>query len=352
MAQKLTDLEVDRVDVVGRGANNRVFMVKKAVHSATAQPVKTEGGVDYSEADFAHAPDPHDPTQWKFRLTKEPGKPHPQMVGQAVSGIGDNGYQGTNGNIPEEDMPRVKERIRDAWRRLHPDLTDSDMPGEIREDLDGKPPIQKGASEDEPEDQGDLTEEDGTVSKSAFSGLARWARDIIRKAAGRPGPEEGAEDMGMTADEVKKAMKEAVDEGLLTFTERLDKIEKSIGDGQDEAGAEGVAKAAGPFVKCSKCGASIDVSKCDTVEKAGPGDGKDTEGMDAGGAAKPGDTEGTYSGLAKADVTKAVAEAVAPLGERLDRIEKTQGQRQSNVTKSAAEIAAEGKSTSMWSGLI
>ena len=251
MAQKLTDLEVDRVDVVGKAAINRIFMVKKGV-----------------------------------------------------------------------------------------------------EDSEGEESIQEEAPEADAGGADDLSWEDDDVSKSATGGLRQWAREIIRKVAGRPGPEEGAEDMGMTAEEVKKAMKEAVDEGLLTFTERLDKIEKSIGDGQDEAGAEGVAKAAGPFVKCSKCGASIDVSKCDTVEKAGPGDGKDTEGMDAGGAAKPGDTEGTYSGLAKADVTKAVAEAVAPLGERLDRIEKTQGQRQSNVTKSAAEIAAEGKSTSMWSGLI
>jgi hypothetical protein len=73
--------------------------------------------------------------------------------------------------------------------------------------------------------------------------------------------------------------------------------------------------------------------------------------MDAGGAAKPGDTEGTYSGVNKADITKAVQEAVAPLGERLEKIEKAQGQRQSGVAKSAADEAA-GAKGSMWSGVL
>ena len=113
MAQKLTDLEVDRVDVVGKGANNRVFMVKKAA----------------------------------------------------------------------EDEESIQEEAPEA-----PD---------------------------------ELSWEDEDVCKSAEGGLKAWARNIIRKVAGLPGPERGDTDMGMTADEVKQAMREAVDEGLAPFDERL-----------------------------------------------------------------------------------------------------------------------------------
>ena len=235
MAQKLTDLEVDRVDGVGRGANNRGFMVKKAA----------------------------------------------------------------------EDEESIQEEAPEA-----PD---------------------------------ELSWEDEDVSKSAEGGLKAWARNIIRKVAGLPGPERGDTDMGMTADEVKQAMREAVDEGLAPFDERLSVVEKAATEAAEGDGTESVEKAVPPqFVKCSKCGASIDVSKCDKVEKA------DT--IDEAPVVKSAEVI-TPEAIAKA-VTEAVGEAIKPLDERLGIIEKAAGQRQSGVAKSAADIAAEGKAKSPWAGVL
>lgn len=53
-------------------------------------------------------------------------------VGGAIAALGPKGFRGQKVQIPEADLPGVIARVRAAWRKFHPDMTDEDMPQAIR----------------------------------------------------------------------------------------------------------------------------------------------------------------------------------------------------------------------------
>lgn len=53
-------------------------------------------------------------------------------VGGAIAALGPKGFRGQKVEIPEADLPGVIARVRAAWRKFHPDMTDEDMPQAIR----------------------------------------------------------------------------------------------------------------------------------------------------------------------------------------------------------------------------
>jgi len=53
-------------------------------------------------------------------------------VGAAIAALGPKGFRGNKVEIPEADLPGVIARVRAAWRKFHPDMTDEDMPAVIR----------------------------------------------------------------------------------------------------------------------------------------------------------------------------------------------------------------------------
>lgn len=53
-------------------------------------------------------------------------------VGAAIAALGPKGFRGNKVQIPEADLPGVIARVRAAWRKFHPDMTDEDMPAAIR----------------------------------------------------------------------------------------------------------------------------------------------------------------------------------------------------------------------------
>ena len=94
---------------------------------------KTEDGQKYPASDYAYVPDPDSPSGWKLRLTSTPGgAPDPGIVGAAVAALG-KGFRGQKVQIPAEDLPRVKARVRAAWHKAHPDAKPDDMPDALTE---------------------------------------------------------------------------------------------------------------------------------------------------------------------------------------------------------------------------
>ncbi len=100
--------------------------------------MKTEDGVEFPAGDFAYVPDREKPSTWKLRLTSAPGgSPDSHIVGAAVAALGP-GFRGQKVQIPADDLPAVKRKVRAAWRKAHPDAKEEDIPAAIKasEDVD------------------------------------------------------------------------------------------------------------------------------------------------------------------------------------------------------------------------
>lgn len=86
-----------------------------------AKEGKTEDGKVFPASDYAYVPDPEKSSTWKLRLTSTPGgKPDTQIVGAALAALGP-GFRGNKVEIPEADLAGVKNKVRAAWKELHPD---------------------------------------------------------------------------------------------------------------------------------------------------------------------------------------------------------------------------------------
>lgn len=114
---RLKNLHLDEVSLVPKGANRRRFTVFKALHDHR----KTEGGMEFPPAAFAHVPDPTQPSTWKLRLWETPDKKvTAAQVGRAVAALGPGGFRGNRVQIPAADLPGVKAKVRSAWKQVHP----------------------------------------------------------------------------------------------------------------------------------------------------------------------------------------------------------------------------------------
>ena len=93
---------------------------------------KTEAGESFPSAAYAYVPDPDKPSTWKLRLWKTPtGGPDPGIVGAAVAALGE-GFRGNKVQIPSVDLPKVKAKVRAAWKVANSDKDSEEMPEVIR----------------------------------------------------------------------------------------------------------------------------------------------------------------------------------------------------------------------------
>ncbi|MCL6597951.1 MAG: hypothetical protein K6T81_04355 [Alicyclobacillus macrosporangiidus] len=96
------------------------------------KPMKTENGVEFPAEAYAYVPDPEKPSTWKLRLWEDPDKKETaRQVGMAVAALGE-GFRGNKVEIPAEDLPKVKAKVRAAWKKTHPDASDDDMPDVLK----------------------------------------------------------------------------------------------------------------------------------------------------------------------------------------------------------------------------
>jgi hypothetical protein len=97
-----------------------------------AEPTKRENGYDFPASAYAYVPDPEKPSTWKLRLWETPDKKEtPRQVGMAVAALGE-GFRGNKVEIPAEDLPKVKAKVRAAWKKVHPDASDDEMPDVLK----------------------------------------------------------------------------------------------------------------------------------------------------------------------------------------------------------------------------
>jgi hypothetical protein len=131
---RLEGLRVDEVALVDRGANPEAHVLfwKRAVEKA---PTKTEDGESYPAAAFAYVPDPEKPSTWKLRIWESPSKGvTARQVGAAVAALGPGGFRGNRVQIPAEDLPKVKAKVRAAWLKANPDRKPDEVPAVLKGD--------------------------------------------------------------------------------------------------------------------------------------------------------------------------------------------------------------------------
>jgi len=135
--QQLTDIVLDEVSLVDKGANQHAHVIlAKRADPVEKAATKREGGKDYPAGDFAYVPDSTKPSTWKLRLTSTPGgDPDPRIVGAAAAALGP-GYRGQKVDVPAADLAAVKRKVAAAWRKANPDKKREDMPAVLKKSAD------------------------------------------------------------------------------------------------------------------------------------------------------------------------------------------------------------------------
>lgn len=96
------------------------------------EATKTEDGVEYPASAFAYVPDSDKPSEWKLRLWEDPEKKVTRFqLGRAAAALSPGGFRGQKVEIPREDLPAVKRKIRTEYRKL--DVEDEDIPKWVKE---------------------------------------------------------------------------------------------------------------------------------------------------------------------------------------------------------------------------
>lgn len=92
------------------------------VERSSKATMKTENGEQFPAEAFAYVPDPEMPSSWKLRLWEtNADRETARQVGAALAALGPSGFRGNRVEIPADGLAGVKARVRDAWRKVHPD---------------------------------------------------------------------------------------------------------------------------------------------------------------------------------------------------------------------------------------
>lgn len=112
-------------------------------------PTRTEDGKTYEKGDYVYTPDDV-PSHWKLRVAEYvDGEKRitAAQVGRAVAAL--TNYRGNKVEIPDEDLPAVRRKLRTLWRQTHPDADPEEMPESIREKKAGAEVISTSLSMEE-----------------------------------------------------------------------------------------------------------------------------------------------------------------------------------------------------------
>ena len=173
---KKADIKQSLADYIGAVSSmteDKEFL--KSASEVIEKATKKEQGEEFTAADYAYTPDKDKPSTWKLRLTNTPGgDPDSKIVGAAVAALGPKGFRGNKVQIPEEDLPGVKAKVRRAWLKANPDKSKEDLPTAIQktqEEIEMKKTLEfyKAMST--------LTD----IQKEYFNGLSDSEKDAIVK---------------------------------------------------------------------------------------------------------------------------------------------------------------------------
>ena len=97
-----------------------------------AKETKREDGEDFPAAAFAYVPDPDRPSTWKLRLWDSLQERETRaQVGRAVAALGPAGFMGNRVEIPAADLPAVRRRVLQAWRKVNE--PDAEVPAALKQ---------------------------------------------------------------------------------------------------------------------------------------------------------------------------------------------------------------------------
>ncbi|MGE5619545.1 MAG: phage protease [Sphingomonadaceae bacterium] len=112
-------------------------------------PTRTEDGKTYKKGDYAYTPDDV-PSHWKLRIAEYvDGEKRitAAQVGRAIAAL--TNYRGNKVEIPDDDLPSVRRKLRTLWRQTHPDADPDEMPESIRERKAGAEVVVLGLTHEE-----------------------------------------------------------------------------------------------------------------------------------------------------------------------------------------------------------
>lgn len=294
MANRLTDINVTEISGVDRAANKRRFLLLKSEGGdewemdKAERPMKTEDGKKYPAEAYLYVPDPEKPSTWKLRIWEDPEKKvTAAQVGRAIAALSPGGFRGNRVDIPEDEIPKIKAKLRRLWREVNPDKDESEMPE--------------------------------TIKKQGF--IARIAEGLrnMFKAEGQTFSENIAQyqigdKMWLAFEALRTAIQNTLADDGLTEAEKAEQVAVSLGQFQEFVmGLVGAATGTG----IRKIGAKIARHRLEKLKAAYAVLGEILAEVEP-------DEEGDE--MTKEEVAKVVDEAVRPVVERLEKLEKPEAE--------------------------
>lgn len=166
----LSQLKIKEVSLVDKGANPGAYaMIWKAADGepTSKAQMKMVDGEEHPASHFAYVPDAEKPSTWKLLVHDA------RHVGMAAAALGP-GFRGEKVEIPDEDMPSVKAKVRSAWQKMYPDKDMDEMPDGIKKSMDEAVSILKGALDDY---TAAIVEDNPAISWSEAVAIAKQALD-------------------------------------------------------------------------------------------------------------------------------------------------------------------------------
>lgn len=100
-----------------------------------SKATKREDGEDFPPEAFAYVPDPESPSTWKLRLWDSLSDRETRaQVGRAIAALSPGGFRGNRVEIPADDLPGVKRRVAEAWRKVWANDDSAELPEILKQD--------------------------------------------------------------------------------------------------------------------------------------------------------------------------------------------------------------------------
>lgn len=164
------DMDEDVYNMVVKALSNPNSYI-----SEVFKVTKKEGDETLSASAFAYVPDKESPSTWKLRIDDA------NHTRAAVAALG-KGFRGNKVDIPSEDLPAVKRKVKAAYKKFFPD--EKELPEILKsneKEITLKEEIQKAVEEVQSLFKAQLEEKDAALNK-ALEKLAELEKGAVLKA--------------------------------------------------------------------------------------------------------------------------------------------------------------------------
>lgn len=197
----ISSTAVTKSEVIKSAEKVHRYFIQKA-----DELIKAEDDMEFPAGAYAYAPDSKDASTWKLRLWETPyTKATTKQVNAVVTAL-------AKANIPEDDLPGVLKKVKDAWVKVNPDAADDEMPEVL------KNAVTKASGSNKR-----FTAKRIEALTSAHSILGEILADAVVVTEGEVG--EGEEEE-VKAVEVQKMMEAAIQKAMEPINQKLTELEK------------------------------------------------------------------------------------------------------------------------------